>query len=139
MIATTTSVRYMSDAEAGAICGRLTNPGSEFQAEVMARQAETPVAVVMDPEGVVVAWAATHVWRGMQTLEGFTDAKHRRKGIARLAAALLVADGKISPLKEIAVFEISCVAIAKSVGFREIRLFDLIDDEWVEIATESTQ
>jgi hypothetical protein len=125
----------MRDSEAGEIVTCLTRSGSEFQKELMMRKEShnsTPVAIVADDDGRIVAWAATHDWRGMQTVEAYTRGSMRRRGLARLAAATLFAAGSLSAEKTTAVFSPHCVEIARSVGCREVRLFELRGDDWIE-------
>ena len=81
MDAVTLTVGAISDRDAEIIASRLTRPGSEFQREVLGRATKTPIAIVRAGSESVVAWAATHQWRGMQTIEGFTAETARRKGL----------------------------------------------------------
>ena len=130
--AVTTTVVRLSDLDAQCIVSHLTRPGSEFQAEVLARKSDTPVAIVRTHEERIAAWAATHYWRGMQTLEGFTSLGARRRGMARVAAAMLVAEGHIDPYRTLAVFSPLCVSLASSVGCRDVRLYQRHGDDWIE-------
>jgi hypothetical protein len=133
MEAITTTVGSLSDYDARVIAESLTKTGSEFQKEVTSRNgSHTPIAVVRDGSWRIVSWAATHTWRNQQTLEGFTIEPYRRRGIARVCASLLVADGSLNPRKPLAVFASQCVEIARSVGFREIRLYEFRDGDWFE-------
>ena len=68
----------------------------------------------------------------MQTLEGFTDPYYRRRGLARAAASLLVAEGSIDPIDTVAVFSPQCVSIATALGCRDVRLFERQGQEWVQ-------
>jgi hypothetical protein len=129
----TTTVKRLNDLDAKEIVMRLTNSGSEFQQEVSRRQeSDTPIALVRTGSWRIAAWAASHHWRSMQTLEGFTLEHFRRRGMARLAAASLVSAGVIIPVLPIAVFAPYCVSIAKSVGCRDVRLFERSGDDWIE-------
>lgn len=133
MEAITTTVGSLADYDAAVIVETLTKTGSEFQREVSNRNgSRTPIAIVRDGSWRIVAWAASHVWKGMQTLEGFTLEAYRRRGCSRACAAMLVADGSLDPSRPIAVFAPSCVEIARSVGCREIRLFEFRDGDWFE-------
>lgn len=133
MEAITTTVERLSDLDARMIVGSLTKHGSEFQREVKSRHGSaTPIAIVRDGSWRIVSWAATHEWRSMQTLEGFTLDSHRRRGLARVAASLLVADGSINQHLPLAVFAPYCVEIARSVGCRDVRLFECRGDDWFE-------
>lgn len=132
MRAFTTTVAQLSPLDAECIITRLTRPKSEFQAEVTEKTSDTPVAVVVTDQERVLAWTATHFWRGMQTLEGFTDPHCRRRGLARAAASLLIANGSIDPRETVAVFSPQCVSIATALGCRDVRLFERQGKEWVQ-------
>ena len=132
MQALTTTVGRLSLLDAECIITRLTKPNSEFQVEVKEKTSTTPVAIVRTDQERVAAWTATHYWRGMQTLEGFTDPPHRRRGLARAAASLLIADGHINPQETLAVFSPQCVSIATALGCRDVRLFERQGKEWVQ-------
>lgn len=132
MQAFTTTVGRLSMLDAEIIVTRLTRPQSEFQSEVAERASDTPVAIVRTDQERVAAWTATHFWRGMQTLEGFTDPECRRRGLARAAASLLIADGSIDPRETLAVFSPQCVSIATALGCRDVRLFERQGSDWVQ-------
>jgi hypothetical protein len=131
MDAFTTTVARLSLLDADFIVTRLTKPGSEFQAEVTARKSDTPVVIVRTRDARVAAWAASHQWRGMQTLEGFTDPGLRRRGIATVAACMLVAEGIIDTRMALAVFSPTCAPIATAAGCRDVRLFERRGDDWI--------
>ena len=132
MQAFTTTVGQLSLIDAECIITRLTRPKSEFQIEVTEKTSATPVAIVRTDHERVMAWTATHYWRGMQTLEGFTDPYYRRRGLARAAASLLVAEGSIDPIETVAVFSPQCVSIATALGCRDVRLYERQGQEWVQ-------
>ena len=132
MQAFTTTVRQLSLIDAECIITRLTKPNSEFQVEVKEKTSTTPLSIVRTDHERVLAWTATHFWRGMQTLEGFTDPYYRRRGLARAAASLLVAEGSIDPIDTVAVFSPQCVSIATALGCRDVRLFERQGQEWVQ-------
>lgn len=130
MQAHVTTVQDLEEDDAACILLRLTKPGSEFQQEVKEGKSTTPIVVVWD--GAVVAWAATHNWRGLQTLEAFTDQEFRRRGIATVAASMLIATGHIERANPVAVFSPLCVSIAATLGCRDVRLFERRGDDWVQ-------
>lgn len=132
MEALTTSVAKLSPLDADCIITSLTHPGSEFQAEVKEKTSNTPVAIIRTSQERIAAWTATHCWRGMQTLEGFTSPHCRRRGFATAAASLLIAGGYIDRLKTLAVFSPQCVPIATALGCRDVRLFERQGSDWVE-------
>jgi len=125
------TVKTLSATDAMIIASSMTKSGSEFQAEVLERKSSTPVAIVRD-ETPIVSWAATHTWRGVQTLEGFTREPSRRRGLARVAASMLVAAGHIDTSRTVAVFAPHCVEIARSAGCRDVRLFERRGEDWIE-------
>ena len=130
----TTTVRRLHELDAREIILNLTKHGSEFQQEVRRRRDyDTPIALVRNGPWRIASWAASHQWRSMQTLEGFTLDHFRRRGLARLAAASLVSAGVIVPVLPVAVFAPYCVDIAKSVGCRDVRLYGRHGDDWIEI------
>lgn len=130
MLCRMTTVKELPEFQRNQIVMRLTKPSSEFSEEVSAGDSDTPVAVVEVHEGFVIAWAASHIWNGMQTLEGFTGTAFRRKGLARLAAAMLFAAQKISKSEPLAVFSGECVKIAASLGSTDIRLYRRSGNDW---------
>lgn len=135
MDAVTLTVSGLSDCDASLIVTSLTKDGSEFQMEVLNRKVTrsvTPIAIIRDGGERILAWSATHEWRGMQTLEGFTREPFRRRGLARLAAAMLVADERIDTSRTVAVFSPACIEIARSVGCRDVRLYERHGDDWKE-------
>jgi hypothetical protein len=132
MQALTTTVCDLSPLDAVLIRTWLTKPGSEFQAEVTDATSDTPIAIVRSQEEWVAAWTATHNWRGMQTLEGFTHPSCRRRGFARVAAAMLIAEGHIDPSKTLAVFSPLCVTMAAALSCRDVRLYERRGTEWVQ-------
>jgi hypothetical protein len=133
MHAKTSVVQSLTPYEAWQIVSSLTKPGSEFQNEVRERDgSRTPIALVFDDSWKVISWAATHIWNGQQTLEGFTHSDWRNRGAMRAASALLVASGSMNTAEPVAVFSPVCIQIATSVGFRRVRLYELRNGLWVE-------
>ena len=118
---TITTVDGLAASDCLAIVQRLTRPASEFQIEVAARRdgrisSATPIALWHD-RGTLLAWACSHVWRDYQTLEMFTDARHRGRGIALALSATLLAGGVLDQRRPLAVFAPSTAAIARRLGF----------------------
>jgi hypothetical protein len=138
MDAIVTNVASLSPLDSQEIVSLLSNSGSDFQAEVAGGRSSRPVAIVRNAEARVAGWANTDRWEGLQTLECYTRSDMRRRGIARAAAALLVADGRIDPRECVAVFEPECVKLAESVGCRDVRLYELRGDEWVLVQGGTT-
>lgn len=117
-----------------AICYRLTKAGSEWQREVRgvlegSASSCTPVALWHD-DGALVGWACSHEWREMQTLEQFTDERHRGRGIGTALAAALMGAGVIDPSQTVAVFGEQTERLAGRLGMRPIR-YERSGSEWV--------
>ncbi|NDE18044.1 hypothetical protein EBZ80_24295 [bacterium] len=129
--AITTVVGSLDDLDAKAITSSLTRAGSEFQVEVMNREgSRTPIALVREGSWRIAAWAASHQWRGLQTIEGFTHPDFRRRGCCRAAVAMLVASRSLDPDSPVAIFSPDCIGVAHSLGFTDIRLYELFGDDW---------
>ena len=132
-----TTVDGLEPGDAVAIARRLTHSGSEFQAEVqqvLAGESSscTPVAI-WNHDGAVVGWACSHVWEGHQTLEQFTDERHRGKGVATALAAVLVAAGVIDRGREVAVFSDATAQIASKLGVAGVVKFERRGGGWARI------
>jgi len=124
---TLTTVDGLTPADCVAITRRLTHPRSEFQLEVAGRRdgqtsSVTPIALWHE-RGALVAWACSHDWRDMQTLEMFTDPRHRGAGIACALSATLVAAGVLDRDLVLAVFSPATEAIARRLGFADVRRY----------------
>lgn len=120
-----TTVDGLAGQDAVALVHRLTRQGSEFQREVGAvlegkDSSCTPVAL-WHLDGAVVAWACSHVWEGKQTLEMFTDERHRNAGKATALAALLVGAGVVTRDEPVAVFSLEAQSIACRLGLVALR------------------
>lgn len=135
MIVETMQVCDLLDDEADAIVAHLTNAGSEFREEVATRKTRdhrTPISLVIE-EGTLVAWACTHQWRGMQTLEMFTAESQRRRRLATIATTVLVASSQFDFCeRRVVVFHSSSIAIARAAGCSDVVLYGRgADGEWV--------
>lgn len=119
------------DQEDRQLLQALCSPGSDMQREFTLCVSETPIAVIYDDQPI--AWAATHQWSGFQTLEMFVHPDHRREGLGRAAAAMLLAGGCIDKMQQLAVFSPECVPLARSLGFVDVRQFRRVADEWEAI------
>jgi predicted GNAT family acetyltransferase len=129
--AITTTVGALEELDARAITSSLTRAGSEFQQEVMNRDgSRTPITIIREGSWRIAAWAASHQWRGLQTIEGFTHPDFRRRGCCRAAVAMLVAAEALDPSQPVAVFSVNCLGLAQSLGFTDIRLYKLFGDDW---------
>jgi hypothetical protein len=131
---TITTVDGLSRQDKVAIVHRLTRPGSEFQQEVgrCLREVEsssTHIAVWHD-RGTLWAWARSHVWRDMQTLEMFTDPRRRGTGKAFALSAALASVGAIDCTKPLAVFSPTTESIARRLGFAQVQRFE---HDWLPV------
>lgn len=131
---TVTTVDGLEPSDCLAICYRLTKSGSEWQREVRgvlegSVSSCTPVALWHDT-GSLVGWACSHEWRDMQTLEQFTDVRHRGRGIGTALAAALMGAGVIDPTQNVAVFGEPTQRLAGRLGMRPIR-YERSGSDWV--------
>jgi GNAT superfamily N-acetyltransferase len=125
---TLTTVDGLSRGDGVAIVRRLTRAGSEFQLEVSLALAgnsssSTPL-VLWRENGALLAWACSHQWREMQTLEMFTDERHRGRGIAAALTCTLSAAGVIDRDEPLAVFSPATESIARRAGFGEVLRYE---------------
>ena len=134
---TLTTIDGLDPRDMLAIRSRLTKPGSEFQAEVSAAlegeaSSCTPVAV-WHADGAMLAWACSHVWRGMATLEQYVEERYRNTGKATALTAFLLSCGVISADKPLAVFSPFTADIARKLGCVEVVLFERRGADWAEV------
>ena len=134
---TLTTIDGLDPRDMLAIRSRLTKPGSEFQTEVAAvlegeASSCTPIAVY-HKDGAMVAWACSHVWRGMQTLEQFVEDRYRHTGKATALTSFLLASDVIDSRKVLAVFSPFTAEIARKLNVKEVVLFERRGEEWAEV------
>jgi len=134
---TLTTIDGLEPRDMLAIRSRLTKPGSEFQAEVSAAlegeaSSCTPVAV-WHSDGAMLAWACSHVWRGMQTLEQYVEQRYRQTGKGTTLTSFLLSAGVIHAGKPLAVFSPFTADIARKLGVADVVLFEQRGSEWVEV------
>ena len=134
---TLTTIDGLEPRDMVAIRSRLTKEGSEFQAEVtgvLVGEASscTPVAV-WHADGAMLAWACSHVWRGMQTLEQYVEERYRNTGKATTLTSFLLSSNVIDARKPLAVFSPSTAGIASKLGCADVVLFERRGSEWVEV------
>jgi GNAT superfamily N-acetyltransferase len=118
-----------------AIARRLCRQGSDFQREVIGvmngdASSCAPIAL-WHADGALVGWAASHIWQGSQTLEMFTDERHRGRGIASALSAALVAAGIVDRGRTLAVFSESTEMIALRLAFADVRRYRREGSDWV--------
>ena len=112
----------------------LCKPGSEMAREFKLCRARTPLCLTYGEDADPCAWIATHVWRGIQTLEGFVAPQLRRRGLARIGVLSLKARDHLDITKPVAVFAPACVELAYQCGFDDVRLFQRTTiGDWKEV------
>ena len=136
-----TSVDGLAPRDALAIIHRLTRDGSEFQLEVASMlegvsSSSTPLAI-WELDGACIGWAASHIWREMQTLELFVDPRHRGHGRGSILAGVLVSSGRIDKGRAVAVFSPSTTSIAERLGCRQVVEYSREGAEWVTVTQEA--
>lgn len=114
------------DAELAHYCAsHLCRPGSEMSDEFRRHRTFTPVNICYDGDNAQpIGWVATHVWRGQQTIEGFTHKDYRRRGIARIGVQMLLACHHLDKREPVSVFAPECVELAYSVGWTDVRFWE---------------
>lgn len=114
----------------------LCKPGSEMSREFKLCRARTPLCVTYGEDADPCAWIATHVWRGLQTIEGFVAPEVRRRGVARIGVLALKSCGHLDITKPVAVFAPACVELSYQCGFDDVRLFQRTPiGDWKEVRT----
>lgn len=108
------------------LADHLTRSGSDFQEALLAGELKGTIALCLD-QGEIVGWARTEVWKGLPTLEAFVARPYRRRGVATLCSAALVASGTYDNVEVIAVFSPLLLPIARSLHLPH-RLYDLKPD-----------
>lgn len=134
---TLTTVDGLDPRDMLAIRSRLTKPSSEFQLEVATvlegdSSSCTPLAV-WHADGAMIAWACSHVWRGMQTLEQYVEERYRNTGKATALTAFVLSAGVIDAGKPLAVFSPFTADIARKLGVADVVLFERRGEDWVEV------
>jgi hypothetical protein len=134
---TLTTVDGLDPRDMLAIRSRLTKPSSEFQLEVATvlegeASSCTPIAV-WHCDGSLIAWACSHVWRGMQTLEQYVEERYRNTGKGRTLAAFALSSGMIDADKPLAVFSTTTADICRKLNVTDVVLFERRGTDWVEV------
>jgi len=132
---TIATVDGLDPSDCVAIARRLCRHGSDFQREIIAvmngeASSCAPVAL-WHADGALVGWAASHIWQGSQTLEMFTDERHRGRGVASALSAALVAAGIVDRGRTLAVFSESTEMIALRLAFADVRRYRREGSDWV--------
>ena len=132
---TIATVDGLDPSDCVAIARRLCRQGSDFQQEiigVMNGEASSCAPVALwHADGALVGWASSHIWQGSQTLEMFTDERHRGRGIASALSAALVAAGVLERGRILQVFSESTEMIARRLCFAEVHRYRRQGSDWV--------
>jgi ribosomal protein S18 acetylase RimI-like enzyme len=119
----------LSVSERRFIIDHLTREGSDFQKALMSGAPLGSIAICLDM-GEIVGWARTEQWDGHNTLEAYVQRSYRRRGIARMCAAGLVADNAFDGRRSVAVFDQRMVDLAKCVGLEPLLFGRQPDGSW---------
>lgn len=119
----------LSVSERRFMVDHLTWEGSDFQKALIAGNPSGSIAICLDM-GEIVGWARTEKWEGNETLEAFVHQQYRRRGIASLCAAGLVASNAFDGGRSVAVFRESMLHLARRVGLEPILFCSQPDGSW---------
>lgn len=111
------------------IIDHLTRDDSDFQRALLSGDPHGSIAICLDM-GEIVGWARTEKWDGHDTLEAFVQHQYRRRGIARLCAAGLVAGNAFDGGRSVAVFRESMLHLARGVGLEPLLFCRQPDGSW---------
>jgi hypothetical protein len=111
------------------IINHLTREGSDFQKALATGSAKGTIAICLDM-GEIVGWARTEMWSGHNTLEAFVGQPYRRRGVARLCAAGLVASNAFNGEPRVAVFRETMLPLARCVGLTPMLFGQESDGKW---------
>lgn len=121
----------------------MCRPGSEMQQvfrEIAALEYDEPphaclrFAVAMKMHGeenLPIGWAAICRWQDAPALQGFVFPNYRQRGLASALVSAITVDGDV-PLEEGHVFSEQFASIATRAGFRTVKLWKRVEDEWVK-------
>lgn len=125
-------VNRLPDWAADQIKRRLVRDGSEFYRKLLNRCGHEcgPIAVVSTFD-TVVAWSRSDSWEQKRTLECYTLPSHRRQGYSSLATRALIAGTFMRMKPPIAVFSPAVAAMAKKLGFLDVREYTQVDGKWL--------
>lgn len=124
----------LDPSDSVAITRRLTHQGSEWQIEISRvlsgeSSSATPVAL-WHSEGCLAAWACSHVWRDLQTLEQFTDPRFRGRGIGFALSSFLIGCRILDRGAAVAVFSETTERIARRLSFADVQRYEWDGNDW---------
>jgi GNAT superfamily N-acetyltransferase len=124
-----TLARRLRVSERKFIADHLTRPGSDFQKALLAGTPIGTIAICFD-HGEIVGWARTEMWKEKPTLEAFVAKEYRKRGIAKMCAAGLLAEGALPRGEWVAVFRESMSGLASSLEIPNVLYNRKPDGSW---------
>lgn len=121
--------RRLRGSERKFIADHLTRPESDFQRALLNGRPAGTIAVCFD-QGEIVGWARTEIWNEMPTLEAFVAKEYRKRGIAKMCAAGLLAQGALPHGEWVAVFRESMSGLASSLEIPNVLYNRKPDGSW---------
>jgi hypothetical protein len=115
------------------IADHLTRAGSDFQRALLYGEPAGTIAICLD-QGEILGWARTEIWQNLPTIEAFVATAYRRRGVATLCVAGLVAAGVFVDHDEVAVFRPSMASLARRLGIPFVEFDRKPDGSWKEAA-----
>lgn len=114
------------------IADHLTRPGSDFQRALLYGEPAGTIAICLD-QGEIIGWARTEIWQKLPTIEAFVGTAYRRRGVATLCVAGLVAEGVYVDHPKAAIFSTTMIGVAEKlcIPFRRFGLKP--DGTWKEV------
>jgi hypothetical protein len=113
------------------IADHLTRPGSDFQRALLYGEPAGTIAICLD-QGEIIGWARTEIWQNLPTIEAFAGTAYRRRGVATLCVAGLVAAGVFVDHDEVAVFRPTMASLARRLGVPFVEYDRKPDGSWKE-------
>lgn len=113
------------------IADHLTRPGSDFQRALLYGDPAGTIAMCLD-QGEIIGWARTEIWQKLPTIEAFVSPAYRRRGVATLCVAGLVAQNVFVDHDEVAVFRPSMALLARRLGIPYVEFDRKPDGTWKE-------
>lgn len=114
------------------IADHLTRPNSDFQTALLKGDPAGTIAICLD-QGEIIGWARSEIWQELPTIEAFVSTAYRRRGVATLCVAGLVAEGVFVDHHEVAVFRPSMASLAARLGIPCVAFDRKPDGAWKEV------
>jgi len=128
LVCRTAAACNLTEKENEIIINKLTLHDSELKKQLINRKNSTCLSKlsIVEDKGLIVSWASSSQWNKIQAYHSFTLPAHRRKGFAKLALSMLIANGDFIKNDLLAVFSEDSFSIAQSLGMKNIKMFDKI-------------